>query len=140
MAEVSYFFWLGTQAIEVAGFFFPGFALLAVCGLIVSTVAAIRDPQPLRRKWALLLVPVVIPIAILGYGVAFNYTGPIGSAPEWRGEIIDVLFWSQVPIGIIITAILWRNPLVPLGVVGFLMWYSIGAAFMSGMSVTNVWL
>jgi hypothetical protein len=140
MAQICYFFWLGSQAIEVALFFYPEFAFIAACGLIASIVAGIRNPEPLRRRWVLLVVPALIPVAILGYGVAFNYAGAMGTAPQWRSQVVDALFWSHIPVAIPIMVMLRRNPLVPLGVSGFLMWYSRGAAVMSSMSVTNEWL
>jgi hypothetical protein len=137
---VAYFFWLAMQALEVGLFLFPLLALLAAAGLVLAVTAAYRHPEPLRGKWKWLALSFVIPVAILAYGVAFNYGGSIGSAPAWRGLVLDVLVWSHVPVGLVLMAVVRKNLLVPLGLSAFQMWLSFSAAFMSYMSVTNVWL
>jgi hypothetical protein len=76
---VGYFFWLASQSVEVGLGLLPIPALFAVTGLIVAAIAAIRNPAPLKGKWVWLLLPFVVPAGILAYGVAFNYSGPLGS-------------------------------------------------------------
>jgi hypothetical protein len=140
MGPVSYFFWLASQAIEVGIGLLPIYAIVALLGLGTAGVSAARDPESLRRKWRWLLFPLAIPVLILAYGVAFHYSGPIGSAPAWRVQVLNVLVWSHVPIGLVQLAVVRRNPLVPLGLSVFQWWLSLSAAFMSSMSVTNNWL
>lgn len=140
MGPVLFFFWLASQAVGVGLFLLPIYALLALTGLVVACVAAARNPAPLKGKWVWLLLPFAITVVILAYGVAFNYGGPIGSAPAWRGRVLDVLVWAHVPFGLALVAIVRRNPLVPLGLSVFQWWASCSAAVMSYMSVTNVWL
>ena len=58
----------------------------------------------------------------------------------WRGQVLSVLVWAHVPIGLVLLAVARRNPLVPVGLSVFQWWASCSAAFMSYMSVTNNWL
>jgi hypothetical protein len=137
---VGYFFWLASQSIEVGLVLLPIPALFAVTGLIVAAIAAIRNPAPLKGKWVWLLLPFVVPTGILAYGVAFNYSGPLGSAAPWRGQVLEVLVWVHVPIGVVLLVVARKNPLVPIGLSVFQWWASCSAAIMSYMSVTNIWL
>ena len=139
MGHVKYFFWLASEAPSVA-ILAPVYAILAFAGLVIALVATVRHPELLHGKWKWLLLPFAIPIAILVYGVAFKYDGDIGTAPAWRALLIAIMFWSHVPIGLALIFIARRNWLVPVGLSAFQMWLSLCAAFMSCMSVTNVWL
>jgi hypothetical protein len=128
------------QAVEVGFYFFPGPTVLAVAGLLAALVAAVRNPGPLRGKWPWLLLPAVIPAAILGVGVAFPHGGDPETAPAGPVYAIWVLLLAHLPVAIVQVALFRRNPLVPLGVSALLAWLSLGAAIMSEMAVRNDWL
>jgi hypothetical protein len=137
---VGYFFWLASQSVGIGLFLLPIQAMIAFTAVVAAGFAAIWNPAQLKGKWLWLLLPFVIPVVILAFGVAFHYQGPLGSAPPWRGQVLDVLVWAHVPIGLVLLVVARRNPLVPLGLSVFQWWVSCGAAFMSYMSVTNIWL
>lgn len=140
MYAVEYFFWLAGLGFEVGVFLFPVLSLFAVAGLVTAGFAACHGPELPWDRWAWLHLPFLIPPAILAYGVAFNYRGPVGSTPAWRGLVIDVLVWSHVPIGLALLRLCRKCPLVPIGLTAFQMWLSFCMAFVSSMSVTNRWL
>ncbi len=140
MGAVLYFFWLASQAIEVGLFLTPLFALMALAGLGVAGVGAYRSPASLAGKRIWLLLPFAITIAILAYGVAFNYGGSVGSAPTWRAQVLQGLVWLHAPMVLVVLVVLRRAPWVVLGLSAFQVWLSFSASIVSYMSVTNVWL
>ena len=79
-------------------------------------------------------------LRIGAYGVAFNYDGQIGTAPEWRVRVLEYLVWSEVPIAARLLSRVRVNPLVVLGISVFAWGVSCCTAMMSYMSVTNTWL
>lgn len=141
MNGVDYFFWLAGQSIQVGLMLMPSIALLAFLGLVIAFAAHINRPEAIKRKWRWLLLPFLIPIVILLYGVIFRYAGPRHS-PETtqRVLVLQILLWSHVPIAFIFTIFLRQNPLVPLGLSFFQFWLSLSTAAMAGMSVTGNWL
>jgi hypothetical protein len=140
MGPVAYFFWLAAQAIGVGLFLMPLHALAAFVGLFVAGVAAFRDPASLRGRWIWLVLPFALTVAILAFGVAFNYGGPIGSVPAWREQVLQGLVWLHVPVALVILMALRRAWPVVLGASVFQLWLSYSCSIMSTMSVTNGWL
>jgi hypothetical protein len=136
---ISYFFVLLSLVLEVP-LLFPVLSAGAAAALFIALMAANRNPEALRGKWKWLSLPFVMPFVILLYGVFFNYDGQIGTAAAWRSNYLDVMLWLHIPIGLLLVAIARRNALVPLGLSAFQMWLSFCAAFVSYMSVTNIWL
>ncbi len=139
MSSIAYFFWLGTSALGVSIVLFPTLTVFVMFAAIAAVVAAVRKPDPLRHKWKWLLLPFAIPLAILIYGAAFHFGGAPGSAPPWRAGIVEAMFWLHAFATLAILILGRRNPLVPLGLGCVQTWLSIGATFMSSMSVTNLW-
>ncbi len=139
LSAIAYFFFLGTQAL-FAPILFPIPSLLCIGALGAAWLAARKDQRVWRRRSLWFLLPFAVPILILAYGVAFKYDGAIGTAPEWRGRVLDYLVWSEVPIAVLLLVIVRVNPLVVLGISVFAWGLSCCTAFMSYMSVTNVWL
>lgn len=134
------FFWLASQAMLVGVFLFPAITVLAVAGLIAAGVAAALDPEPLRGKWKWLLLPFGFPVIILAYGVVFHQDTSTCCAPAWRAQVLYVLLAAHVVVSLVLVAVARRNPLVPFGLSGFQIFLSFSASFMSGMSVTGIWL
>ena len=139
-AFVIYLLELAMQGVQLALFAgHPALTILAFAGLAVSVIAAARSPGTVRKKWKWLLLPFAMPLLILVYGMIFRSHGP-GPAPPWRTQFLYVMLWSHVPVAAILTAVVRRNCLVPLGLSCFQFWLSYGAAVMSYMAINNVWL
>jgi hypothetical protein len=134
------FFRPALQAIEVGLFLTPHYALVAIVGLIVAGVSASRNSASLRGKWVWLLLPFVITAAILAFGVAFNHRGVAGSAPAWRGQVLQAFVWMHVPVALLLLVTLRQVRPVFLGLSAFQLWLSFSASIVSSMSVNNVWL
>jgi len=141
MNGVGYFFWLAEQSIQAGLVLMPFFTLLAFLALVIAVVAHVNRPEAMQRKWRWILIPFLIPIAILIYGVVFRYTGT-GHSPDTtkRVLVLQILLWSHIPIAIILMFIVKRNPLVPLGLSFFQFWLSLSTSALAGMSVTGNWL
>ena len=141
MNSVGYFFWLAEQSIQVGLVLMPSIALLAFLGLVIAIGSHINRPEAMQRKWRWILLPFLIPIVILLYGVFFQYAGS-GYSPDTtqRVLVLQILLWSHVPIAIIFTILVRQNPLVPLGLSFFQFWLSLSTAALAGMSVTGNWL
>lgn len=128
------------QVVEVGLYGFPRVTVLVFFGLIAALAAGVRDPGSLRGRWLWLLLPAVIPIMIGAVGIVFEHDGDPETAPAWPLYVVYALLFAHAPVAIIQVAVLRRNPLVPLGVSGLAIWFSLWAAFMSSMSVQNDWL
>lgn len=140
MGYIAYFLQMIVWSLECLFLSPPILLLAALGGLVMAIIAASRCPEALRGKWKWLSLPFLMPTIIILFGMIFQYRGDIGTAPAWPGLVIAILLWSHVPIGLVLVAIARKNFLVPIGLTAFQMWLSLGAAFMSSMSVTNVWL
>jgi len=141
MNSVGYFVWLARSSLEVGVVLLPHVALLALLGTIIAIAAFAQRPEATEKKWRWLLLPFLIPVIILIYGVAFRHPGP-GFSPETTTRILvlQVLLWSHLPIAIILTILVRRNPLVPLGLAFLQFWVSLSTSAMAAMSVTGNWL
>ena len=118
----------------------PTIALPCLGALVVAGVAARKDPRFRKpRSWWLLL-PVMVPTLITAFGIVFAHRGPDSSSLSWPRQAIDCMIWSQVPIAVLLLAILRINPLIVLGVSVFAWYESTCAAFNAVMLVTNTWL
>lgn len=141
MDGVSYFFWLASQAVEVTIYFFPA-ALLILAGGIGAAASCQVVP---RDQWRLVLSGVVIqlavPVAILLCGVLFVHnTGLDEAAPQWPEWLVAGLLLFHLPLAATLIVLLRGGRWFILAVAIAIFGYSVGAAFMSTMSVSGRWL
>jgi hypothetical protein len=132
--------WLGSQAFDICTYFLPRLTWAAGGGLLVALIAAASNKNiwHLRSLW--LLTPLLVPIAILAYGIAFAYDGASPDIVERRVRILGTLQWLHLPIAVILICCLRSLWLVVIGISIAAAWFSIGASAVSYMSVTNIWL
>lgn len=140
MRYINFFFELGNQAILAGVLLTPLFALVAIAGLAIAAWSASRNLVHLSGKWVWLCIPLIIPVIILMYGVAFNYQGRAGSAPHWRTQVVYALLLAHIPIMLGLLVLFRRAPIVVLGLSVFQFWLSFSTAIMAQMSATNSWL
>jgi hypothetical protein len=142
-AERSGFLWWLSRSVELAVGFYPYFAVGAGVALFVSLVAAVLDRSMWRIRSLWLLLPAVVPLGSLAFGIAFRSDGSVDQAlVEQRRLIVEWLTWLPLPIGLILLGCFrsisrW---LVVVGVSVASFWLSFGTTIMSVMSVTNLWL
>jgi hypothetical protein len=88
------------------------------------------------------LLPFLIPVVILGYGVVFEWDDARRSPVQPHLAGIDFLFWSHVPLALILSGLFRRHWhwVVVIGLSLFSAWLSVGAAAVSTMSITGRWL
>jgi hypothetical protein len=132
-----FFFWLGSQAFDAATYFFPGFTWIACGGLVLALIDAATHKRVWRWRSLWLLVPFALPVAILACSVMFRISNAF---VDQRVSALSVLFWSHVPVSIILLIAIRKNWLVVLGLSLFQAWISLGSTIMSTMSITNRWL
>jgi hypothetical protein len=141
-ADRSGVLWWASQALECSVFFFPWFTAAAGAVLLVALVVAARDRRIWRTRSLWLLLPLLVPPALLAFGIAFRFDGSPDATIEARKHIVEWFPWLIVPMGVILLAC-FRSAsnwllIAAISIVAF--WLSLGAAVMSWMSVTNVWL
>jgi hypothetical protein len=142
LAERSGALWWASQALECSVFFFPWFSVAAGAVLLVALVVAARDRRMWRMRSLWLLLPLLVPVALLSFGIAFRYDGAPDATIEARKHIVEWSPWFVVPIGVVLLAcfrsVSYWLMICAISILAF--WLSLGAAVMSWMSVTNVWL
>jgi hypothetical protein len=142
-AERSGGLWWLIQSLELGIYAYPSFAVAASAGLLFAAVAAVWDRSIWRLRSLWLLLPAAMPIAILAYGIAFQYDESTAqSVVEQRRQIVEWLPWLPLPIGLILLGCFrsisrW---LIIVGISVASVWLSFGTSIMSWMSVTNIWL
>jgi hypothetical protein len=139
MDPVSFFFFLAFQAVEVFVLLAPMFSIPTVVGFIWAVREGMLQPGLLRGKWLWVLLPFLIPVLILVYGVVFKYAGRIGTAPAWREAALNYILLAHVLLVGILLVLLRRAPLIVLGLSALPFGLSISASVMASMSVTNGW-
>ena len=150
LTSFAEFYWFGSQAIRIGIYLFPWFCVVAAFGLLVALVALISDKRTWRIRSLWILLPFVVPILILWFGIVFRDPPRDGGmvrrhAPvvfEHRTRIVESLVWLHAPIGIGLLAC-FRSKSNWLAVIGLSVtacWFSWGSSVMSWMSVTNIWL
>lgn len=138
MSKSSYFFWLAGHSI-LTPILMPELTVLAILALITALVMISHDPGPTPYRNWLVVLPFVLPIIILILGVVLKYEGPPHSAPKWHADVVWLVQWSHIPIGIALGMWLRRWVFVICMTV-FHFWLSTCASIMACMSVTNIWL
>jgi hypothetical protein len=141
---VRYFLALAHEVALGMTYFWPLTLLLAACWV---TAFVITPRVPARGRWRLLalgcLPPVAFPVAILAVGAAFPADPPwvMGvDAPALPDHLITALLLVQLPLALLaIRRWQGQQPAVAASWVccGYV---SLGASFVSTMSVTGVWL
>jgi len=141
MNGIPYFFWLAEASLGAGLVLLFPFAFLGFLGLVIASLANSNRPEAMHRKWRWLLLPFLMPVIILIYGVIFQHTGR-GDPPDFQTRVftLEILVCSHLPIAILFMVFMRRNFLVPLGISLFQGWLSLSAAAMAGMSVTGDWL
>jgi hypothetical protein len=141
-----YFIWLAEQTIGFMRFGWPvtiGLAGAAVASVAVSCHRSRRSPG--RGAWISLLV-VVIPAAVLALGAvwACERCSPSalgeGVRHSWAMRAGDALVGLQV---VVAAWSVWRNPgwrISLASVHALVLWATLCAAFMAGMSMSGDWL
>lgn len=139
MNYIEYFFWLAMNAFASPILFPPLIIpmLIGAIGLFISLLSV----QISRRQFFLgAFLPLILPFAILLCGVVFHHVPNSGSDTAWAEWLIIGLLFAHLPLCVWQVAKLrdawWFALCSSLLVFG----YSCGAAFMSTMSVTGIWL
>jgi hypothetical protein len=94
--------WLGSQAFEVGAYFFPWFTWAAGAGILVALVAAVSNKGTWHRRSLWLLTPLLVPVAILAYGVVFAYDHAPHDVIERRVGALDMLPWLHLPMAVVL--------------------------------------
>jgi hypothetical protein len=140
MSQVEYFVWL---AVEAAGGLLQWWPVTLSSGAFVALTLrpAVREPKMTPSDVAWLLLPVVVPIALLLWGVAFRETGSASlERSTWQEHGVSLLLLAHVPLVAISTWRTQRRRLFAFAVGVFIAHYSFWAAFLAEMSVRNDWL
>jgi hypothetical protein len=98
------FCWLGEHAIQCNIYFFPWLTGATVAGIVVALGAAIADRRLWRIRSLWFFLPIVVPIGILCFGVAYRNPGSHDALADRRLFYLDAIFWLHVPIGIALLA------------------------------------
>lgn len=147
MNGIGYFFWLAGMSWELF-FGLPSvsvltlvLSILAFLGLIAATIASALRPSATKKKWRWLLLPFLIPLVMLIFGVAYRHDVSGRSLENSIGEqVLHILLWSHIPIAILLTILVRKNPLVPIGLSFLQFWLSFCTYAVASMSVTGNWL
>lgn len=141
MNAVEYFIWLTGQTISVLLYFWPVTLLLGAAVVFTTIRVTLRSMLfPKALAWSLL--PSVVPVAILLWGVVFERQGP--------GVLVRLLSWEMAPILTLIAMSIAVGAYATWKAMGcrwmvastsaMFVWFSLAAGFLSGMSVTGDWL
>lgn len=138
----SRFCGIGADAIQLGSYIYPWFLWGAGAGMVVAFLAVVADRRTWRVRSLWFLLPFVIPVVILWFGIAFRQQGAPDARTHLRVLVLQLLFWSHVPIAIGLLACFrsrssWS---IIIGLSIAATWLSLGALVMSAMAVTNVWL
>lgn len=140
MSNPHYFFWLAEQAFSGLVFAWPITVILLA--LVVATfIAAMRRRRLALNNAAWSLLPIVVPFTLLTWGVVFKQTGLDENLElTWQAKALYVLLVGQIPVAVLA---IWRAVnarLLAAATAAFISHYSVWAAFVAGMSVTDDWL
>ncbi len=133
------FGWWAWQAVELSLYLSPRFAWAAGAVSLVALAAAAFNCRRWRLRSLWMLSPVAVPMLILAFGSAFRN---VGVTAEWPGLVIAWFPWLLLPLGSVLLGY-FRSVsawVVILGSSTAAAWLSLGAQFLSIMSVTNSWL
>jgi hypothetical protein len=141
VSDPQYFVWLALQALSGLLVMWPVTLVLLTC-IAISTLQAARRSLLTRKTLLWSLVPGVIPIVILLWGVIFQNEGPsVLAVPiSWEMGPIVLLFLFSIAIGVYVT---WRAEHIRLLVAStsaLFCLFALSAGFLSGMSVTGDWI
>jgi hypothetical protein len=140
MSKPRYFFWLAEQAFSGLLFAWPITVILLA--LVAATfIAAIGKHRLAVSNAAWSLLPIVVPLTLLAWGVVFKQTGLDANLNlTWQAKAVYVLLVGQIPVAVLA---IWRAVnarLLAAATAAFISHYSVWAAFVAGMSVTDDWL
>jgi hypothetical protein len=140
MSNPRYFFWLADQAFSGLVFAWPITMIQLAC-VAATVVVAIRRHRlsPSDAAWS--VFPMVVPLTLLAWGVLFQNTGLDENLElTWQAKAVYGLLLMQLPVAALA---IWRAAnarLVAVATAAFISHYSVWAAFVAGMSVTDDWL
>ena len=140
MTTIHFFNWLLWQAISASLYFWQ----VSLGVLVVAVVCIAIDRCGFRhlslRRCLVVLAGYAIPFVILTWGAVMHYEGAAAARPVWRSYVIGALLLC---LGLLIFASTWRfagSRLLTLAVLLPPAWFSLCAAFIAAMSVTNDWI
>ena len=140
MSGPRYFLWLADQALGGLLYFWP--LTLGLTVLVVATLVGVvrrRDLTVRNVLWS--VTPVMIPAALIAWGVVFRDVGLDDDLQlTWESRAVYALLLAQLPVS---TVAVWRAVsarLFAAALSALIAHYSFWAAFVAGMSVTNDWI
>jgi hypothetical protein len=141
MNAVGYFFWLAIQAFEVLVLFPPAWILMIAGGLVALAAGGQVRREHRRRAAIAVVLPLVPPVMILACGVFFAHDASLhAQAPAWPEWMIDGLLIAHLVLTAVLVVLLRGARWLALAVCAATLGYAVGAAIMSTMSVSGIWL
>jgi hypothetical protein len=146
MSTWAYFLWLSRLAAVGLFFMWPITAGL-FCLLAVGALRSRGTPlATLRGGWWLQVVPLVIPIAVLGLGAVYACENCSPSAlgqgvrHVWAGYIVNALLLVQLIGALWLIRIASGRRIVSAALQAIGVWCTFWASFLAGMSISGDWL
>lgn len=140
MIVIYNYLWLACEAFSMLLIIWP-----VGITMFIGTIGAIVSLQIMAEaaRWKVVVCPIIsaiIPTSVLLCGVLLPHNLRDGPAPLWPEYLIDGLLLTHLPLAVLLVWTLkgarWFTFCASLAVAS----YSCGAAVMSGMSVSGVWL
>ena len=133
---MRYALWLASQAGGFLAYFWPISAALAAL-VLISLVPLMRKHR-LERRALLVLMPLLVPTLIIIWGAIFEYQHSRGA--EWAVNALYFFLAVELLLCVLVTVRLARYRWLALSCSAASFWVSLGAAFISLMSVSGTWL
>lgn len=135
------FFWLAGQAFGVLTHYWM-VTVAAIAGMAGSVLVQyfFFEPEPWRVRHFLVFTPLSVSIVILLLGTLFGKDSGWFSAGDWLVHTVWVLVIVQILVSVWTVWAMKGYRWFTVFATALQLWFGLGCAFVSGMSITGDWL